>query len=367
MGGDDRQEAAEPEIPPLLELAGVGKTFGETVAVAPLDLTVNRGDFFAILGPSGCGKSTLLKMIGGFVQPTSGNIRIDGEDITRLGPEKRPVNMVFQGYGLFPHMTVRQNIAYGLKLAKLPPEEIDQRVDEAMTLVRLGELAERAIPDMSGGQQQRVALARALVMRPLILLLDEPLAALDLKLRQQMQRELRRIHDEIGGTFMFVTHDQTEALSIASRIGVMNEGRMVQEGRPEEIYASPGNEFVSTFIGEANLLQGLRQGGRVELEAGPVFTSPGEDGPVVTVIRPERMSLVGESEDGEPRLQAVIENVVFMGPYLNYELQLDSGEKLLLRIGDVKEPGSGATRPAVGDQVLVGWRLQDHRVIHRGP
>ena len=241
----------------------------------PLDLEIRRGDFLAILGPSGCGKTTLLRIIGGFVAPTSGTVEIDGQDMTAWGPEKRPTNTVFQGYGLFPHMTVRQNIAYGLRTAKRPQEEIRRRVDEAIALVRLEEFVDRSIDQLSGGQQQRVALARALIMRPRVLLLDEPLAALDLKLRQAMQEELRRIHQQIGGTFVFVTHDQGEALGLANRIAVMDKGELVQEGGPEEIYAAPKTRFVSTFIGEANVFAASRAQGWVTLEAGARLQSAG--------------------------------------------------------------------------------------------
>jgi spermidine/putrescine transport system ATP-binding protein len=243
---------------PLVRLRGVSKSYGPVAAVQTLDLEIRRGDFLAILGPSGCGKTTLLRIIGGFVAPTTGTVEIDGQNVTALGPEKRPTNTVFQGYGLFPHMTVRQNIAYGLRTAKRPPDEIATRVDAAIALVRLEEFVTRSIDQLSGGQQQRVALARALIMRPQVLLLDEPLAALDLKLRQAMQEELRRIHQQIGGTFVFVTHDQGEALGLANRIAVMDKGVLVQEGGPEEIYATPKTRFVSTFIGEANVFPGRR-------------------------------------------------------------------------------------------------------------
>src|SRR5262245_11760622 len=238
---------------PLLRLRNISKEFGAVAAVKPLDLEIHRGDFYALLGPSGCGKTTLLRMIGGFTEPTSGTVEIDGVDVTRLGPERRPTNMVFQGYGLFPHMTVRQNIAYGLRIAKLAPEDIRARVDDIIALVRLEPLAERRPEALSGGQAQRVALARALVMRPRVLLLDEPLAALDLQLRKAMQEELRRIHRSIGGTFVFVTHDQGEAMALANRIAVMNAGRIEQLGAPEEIYFAPASRFVAGFIGEANL------------------------------------------------------------------------------------------------------------------
>ncbi len=261
--GDVSREPAGAGRAPLLRLRGLSKVFGATAAVEPLDLDIYPKDFVAMLGPSGCGKTTLLRMIGGFVAPTTGTIEIAGADVTGLGPEKRPTNMVFQGYGLFPHMNVAQNIGYGLRLQKMPRDEIDRRVNDAIALVQLADLAQRGTEQLSGGQQQRVALARALVMRPKVLLLDEPLAALDLKLRQAMQEELRRIHHEIGGTFVFVTHDQSEALALANRIAVMREGRLEQVGTAQEIYDKPKTRFVSTFIGEANLLPGRRVNGRV--------------------------------------------------------------------------------------------------------
>ncbi len=262
--GDVSREPAGAGRAPLLRLRGLSKVFGATAAVEPLDLDIYPKDFVAMLGPSGCGKTTLLRMIGGFVAPTTGTIEIAGADVTGLGPEKRPTNMVFQGYGLFPHMNVAQNIGYGLRLQKMPKNEIDRRVNEAIALVQLADLARRGTEQLSGGQQQRVALARALVMRPKVLLLDEPLAALDLKLRQAMQEELRRIHHEIGGTFVFVTHDQSEALALANRIAVMREGRLEQVGTAQEIYDRPKTRFVSTFIGEANLLPGRRVNGTIQ-------------------------------------------------------------------------------------------------------
>src|SRR5262245_16795206 len=273
----------------LVRLTGVTKSFGAMVAVHPLDLEILAGDFIAILGPSGCGKTTLLRMLGGFETPTAGRIEIAGKDVTRIGPEKRPTNMVFQGYGLFPHMNVRQNVAYGLKLQRTAPAEARRRVDEMLQLVHLEELGDRPVNKLSGGQQQRVALARALVMRPAVLLLDEPLGALDLKLRKAMQVELRRIHRSLGGTFVFVTHDQEEALGLANRIAVMEAGRIIQEGGPEEIYRRPATPFVSTFIGDANLLEGQRVSGVIELACGGRFASSGRDGKVNVMIRPEAM------------------------------------------------------------------------------
>src|SRR5215510_10608573 len=241
------QRATDKTMRPLVQLRNLAKSYGGVAAVKPLDLDVAYGDFCAILGPSGCGKSTLLRMIAGFVEPTSGQIEIDGIDVTTLGPEQRPTNMVFQGYGLFPHLSVAENVGFGLALKKLPRADIATRVAEALQLVRLEGFGERMIDRLSGGQQQRVALARALIMRPKVLLLDEPLAALDLKLRHQMQEELRRIHREIGGTFIFVTHDQGEAFALANLVAVMNQGWVEQIGSPPDIYLHPKTLFVADF------------------------------------------------------------------------------------------------------------------------
>ncbi|MBM3583844.1 MAG: ABC transporter ATP-binding protein [Alphaproteobacteria bacterium] len=340
---------------PLVQLRGLTKSFGPVVAVRPLDLDIYAGDFFALLGPSGCGKTTLLRMIGGFTEPSGGTIAIDGVDVTRLGPEKRPTNMVFQGYGLFPHMTVRQNIGYGLRLARVAVAERAGRVERIMDLVRIAELAERRPDALSGGQAQRVALARALVMEPRVLLLDEPLAALDLKLRKQMQEELRRIHRQIGGTFVFVTHDQGEAMGLANRIAVMEAGSCVQEGGPEEIYRQPKTRFVSSFIGEANVLAGERRAGVVTLGAGAGFAEAGADGTVSVVVRPEDVRL-DPGADAEIRLDGRLEDVVFLGPYTRYRVVLDSGEEVVVHAGD-------AAGQAVGERVAVGWRRDRQRLV----
>ncbi len=343
---------------PLVRLRNVSKSFGATVAVKPLDLDIEHGDFVAILGPSGCGKTTLLRMIGGFIMPGSGTVEIGGADVTQLGPERRPTNMVFQGYGLFPHMNVRQNIAYGLKIAGRPPVEIDQRVGDMLAMMHLPELADRAIQDLSGGQQQRVALARALVMRPQVLLLDEPLAALDLKLRQAMQEELRRIHREIGGTFVFVTHDQGEALALANRIAVMEAGELVQQGDAEEIYARPRTRFVSTFIGEANIFEGLRSGGVVEF-AGMRVPAPGPDGRVTIVVRPEDVRLAPTALAADVAFKGVLEDMVYLGAFVRYRVRLSDGQRI------TASTAHRATRHAlaVGKPVWAGWSLDDQRVI----
>jgi ABC-type Fe3+/spermidine/putrescine transport system ATPase subunit len=337
----------------LVKVSGLTKSFGPVVAVHPLDLEIHAGDFIAILGPSGCGKTTFLRMLGGFEMPTSGRIEIAGKDVTRIGPEKRPTNMVFQGYGLFPHMTVRQNVAYGLKLQGVAPAEMKQRVDEMLGLVHLDQMADRPVQKLSGGQQQRVALARALVMRPAVLLLDEPLGALDLKLRKEMQAELRRIHRSLGGTFVFVTHDQEEALGLANRIAVMEGGRIVQEGGPQEIYRHPTTRFVSTFIGDANLLEGRRSGGTVELGCGWRFASPGREGKVHVVIRPEAMHV-----NGTGNVTGTVTDTVFLGAFTKIQLRLNDGTDVAVHI-----PGAAERLPEPGTEVRIGWRESDVRCL----
>ena len=354
-----RRDGAEA---PLVRLRNLSKTYDGVVAVRPLDLDIRRGDFFAILGPSGCGKTTLLRMIGGFIEPTTGTVEIAGTDVTRLGPERRPTNMVFQGLGLFPHMTVRQNIGYGLRIARLPRAEIAERVREVLALVRLEELAERAIHALSGGQRQRVALARTLVMRPRVLLLDEPLAALDLKLRQAMQEELRRIHIEIGGTFVFVTHDQGEALGLANVVAVMEAGVLAQVGDPEEIYLQPRTEFVSTFIGEANIVSGRRQDGKVTLQAGAAFPSDGPDGAVRVVVRPEAVALAPDAPGLAVGLSGELRDIVFMGPFVKYKVALDGGEVVAVHDADPRLRRGFE----IGRRVHLGWTLEVHRVLDDG-
>ena len=344
---------------PLLRLRNLSKNYGQVEAVRPLDLDINRGDFFAILGPSGCGKTTLLRMIGGFITPTTGTVEIAGADVTALGPEKRPTNMVFQGLGLFPHMTVRQNVAYGLRIARRPRAEINDTVQEILALVRLQDLAERRINELSGGQQQRIALARALVLRPQVLLLDEPLAALDLKLRQAMQEELRRIHRSIGGTFVFVTHDQGEALGLANAVAVMADGVIAQVGSPEDIYLQPKTRFVSTFIGEANVLTGRRTGGAVTLQAGPQFRSAGADGPVRVVVRPEAVTLEALRGDAGSGLTGTLQDVVFLGPYVKYKIALGSGEDIVSHVPSL----DGSSMFTVGSSLNVSWDPDTHRVL----
>jgi ABC-type Fe3+/spermidine/putrescine transport system ATPase subunit len=344
---------------PLVRLRGISKSYGTVAAVKRLDLEIHRGDFLAILGPSGCGKTTLLRIIGGFVAPTTGTVEIDGQDVTNWGPEKRPTNTVFQGYGLFPHMSVRQNIAYGLRTAGRPPAEIQQRVDQALALVKLEKFVDRSIEQLSGGQQQRVALARALVMQPRVLLLDEPLAALDLKLRQAMQEELRRIHRQTGGTFVFVTHDQGEALGLANRIAVMDRGEIIQEGGPEEIYAAPKTRFVSVFIGEANVFAGKRQGELVTLEAGARFHSPGADGLVTVVVRPEAMKISPTNLTADVELEGILVDVIYLGVCVKYIVALPAGQRVA-----VHNPDAALRRSlSLNASVKIGWSWVDQRVV----
>ena len=343
----------------LVRLHGVSKHYDEIVAVEPLDLEINRGDFVAILGPSGCGKTTLLRMIAGFIEPTSGWIELAGVDVTRLGPENRPTNMVFQGYGLFPHMNVRQNVGYGLRIAGLPKAEQTERVARIIALVHLEELADRNPAALSGGQQQRVALARALVMEPQVLLLDEPLAALDLQLRKTMQEELRRIHGEIGGTFVFVTHDQGEALGLANRIAVMNQGRLVQSDSPEGIYSKPASRFVASFIGDANVLPGRRRGGRIRLDAGAEFDGAGDDSPIVVVVRPEALALGSSASVGDHSVTGKVIDRIYLGSFVRYKVELDTGQMVIVHDRELEHhddifPGAA---------VHVGWPTTQHRVL----
>lgn len=342
----------------LVRLEGVSVAYGTFHALHPLDLTIAQGDFLAILGPSGCGKTTLLRAIGGFQRPSSGKILIDGQDLTSVGPEKRPTNTVFQGYGLFPHLNVRQNIGYGLRIAGRSRADIAQSVEHISGLVRLQEFLDRPIDKLSGGQRQRVALARALVMRPKVLLLDEPLAALDLKLRQAMQEELRRIHREIGGTFVFVTHDQAEALSLATRIAVMNEGHLVQIGSPEEIYERPRSRFVATFLGEANVLDARRRSNRVTLAAGGSFEHRGQDGDIAIAVRPELICIAPPPGTTDHILRGRLRDRIYLGSHLRYEIALADGSQLVV----AADAADHRNAHAPGQELTVGW-ARDAQVL----
>jgi len=344
----DRRSAAAKSA---VEAREVTKVFGGgqdmVVALDAVSLTIRENEFFTLLGPSGCGKTTLLRLIAGFEHPTSGQILLDGEDISLLPPFRRPVNTVFQNYALFPHLTVAQNIAFGLEMLDRPKAEIRETVTKVLRLVRMEELAKRRTSQLSGGQQQRVALARALAPRPKVLLLDEPLSALDLKLRKEMQIELKRLQDETGITFVFVTHDQEEALTMSDRTAVMNQGRVLQIGAPREIYDHPSERFVAHFIGETNFLAAEylgRENGRarVRLASGAVVAAslPDADpppGPVSLVIRPEHAGLV--ADPAKAVLSGRLENVVYFGTDTHYHLRLADGDRFIVRRQNTRDGG----------------------------
>ncbi len=300
---------------PAIQFTGVSKRYGSQTAVHPIDLEIQDGEFFCLLGPSGCGKSTTLSLIGGFAAPSSGEIRISGELVNQRPPHLRKVNTVFQSYALFPHMTVSDNVAFGLKMAKVPRRESEARVVEALKMVALDSYADRYPAQLSGGQQQRVAVARALVNRPAVLLLDEPLGALDLQLRKRLQVELSQIQREVGTTFVFVTHDQGEAMTMADRIAVMKDGRIEQIGTAEEIYRRPTSRFVADFIGESNFAEvEFVDGGVVTVRDRIRLTAPRHvrSGSGALMVRPECVRLAPASE-GDPGLLGTVIKISFLG------------------------------------------------------
>ncbi len=336
---------------------GVTKRFGDVVAVDDIDLEIPDGEFFSLLGPSGCGKTTTLRMVAGLEFPTEGSIKIFNEEMALRPPNKRPVNTVFQSYALFPHMTIAENVGFGLEMQKVPTAERRKRVDEALELVRLGNMGERRPKQLSGGQQQRIALARALVNRPKVLLLDEPLGALDLKLRQTMQLELKDIQKEVGITFVYVTHDQEEALTMSDRIGVMNEGKLLQIAPSEEIYERPANRFVADFIGETNFVVGevsseshvrLTDGTEVKARThSPVGTK------VTLTLRPEKIDLLHAGDpvrDGFNRLDGRVVTRLYYGDSLFYAVDLGYAQV------DVRvENRPGLRRFDVGEAAIVSF------------
>ena len=338
-----------------VEIESVTKRFGEVVAVDNVDLAIGDGEFFALLGPSGCGKTTTLRMIAGLDLPTEGSLRIFGEEVGMAPPDRRPVNTVFQAYALFPHMTVRQNIEFGLRMRGIKDPELSQRVAEATGMVRLAGMEERRPDQLSGGQQQRVALARALVNQPKVLLLDEPLGALDLKLRQEMQQELKALQREVGITFVFVTHDQEEALAMSERIGVMSEGRLLQVGTPREIYDRPASRFVADFIGRTNILEAsVESASTVRLDSGACIeaeTSTPEGSRVAVSLRPERVRLQprGTTAAESSSLDGVVRDITYLGHAVVYEVAAGPISIEVRVEGEVGEPF------APGDEVTVAW------------
>ncbi|AKJ15520.1 spermidine/putrescine ABC transporter ATP-binding protein [Streptomyces incarnatus] len=351
---------------PAVRLDGVSKQFADSYAVHRLDLDIEAGHFFSLLGPSGCGKTTTLRMIGGFSDPSEGSVLLAGEDVTALPPNRRNVNTVFQSYALFDHLSVADNVAFGLRRKGAGKAEIRQRVGEMLELVQLTGLADRKPRTLSGGQRQRVALARALVNRPAVLLLDEPLAALDLKLRRQMQVELKQIQREVGITFVFVTHDQDEALTMSDRIAVMNEGRIEQCGTPEDVYEHPAGRFVASFMGTSNLMTGTYRGGEVALDQGPALPVGRRggiaDGTAVSVsVRPEKIWL-SDFEPGMSVLSGVIRETVYSGPTTTYLIELAPGVTL-----SVLEQNTARARMedrwSGGETVEFGWRPEHCLVL----
>ncbi|WP_148573624.1 ABC transporter ATP-binding protein [Nocardioides caldifontis] len=306
--------AATAPRTPLLEIDGVSRAFGEVVALDGVSLTIAENEFFALLGPSGCGKTTLLRSIAGFESPDSGSIRLGGDDLLGLPPNRRPVNLMFQSYALFPHMSVEKNVAYGLERERLPKAEVRQRVDEVLETVGLAALAKRRPAQLSGGQRQRVALARAIVKRPRLLLLDEPLSALDRKVRAEMQLELKRLQHEVGITFVVVTHDQEEAMSMADRIAVLDGGRVQQVAGPVELYRHPANLFVAGFIGTSNLVAGRWDGTSFRTAVGMLPVSEARrqsaDDAACLVVRPEDVRI---GDPGTGVLDGVVADVTFQG------------------------------------------------------
>jgi putative spermidine/putrescine transport system ATP-binding protein len=334
--------------PPALRVDGVSKSYGHVLAVAGVDLTVEEGEFFTLLGPSGSGKTTLLRLIAGFERPDAGRIELAGHDVTSMPPHLRQTNTVFQDYALFPHMNVAENIGYGLRVKGIAKPERQQRVERALNMVRLTGLERRKPNQLSGGQRQRVALARAVVNEPQVLLLDEPLGALDLKLRQEMQLELKRIQKKVGITFVYVTHDQEEALTMSDRMAVMANGKIEQVGPPVEVYERPATEFVAGFIGISNVLE--RNGVRF-------------------VVRPEKLRML---EDGQEAVRGmsvepgIVEQVVYVGMSTRYIVRLDRGEQLVAVRQNMDAPGQALRYE--GRRVRLAW-VPGHTYVldHQGP
>ena len=361
--------------PPALALEGLRKRFGDFTAVDGVDLEVPRGEFITLLGPSGSGKTTTLRMIAGFMIPDGGSIRIAGDEMTRVPAHRRDVGMVFQNYALFPHMTAAQNIAFPLQMRHVPRQEQQQRVDEALDLVKLATFGDRYPRQLSGGQQQRIALARAIVFRPRLLLMDEPLGALDKKLREALQLEILRISRQLGATVVYVTHDQEEALVMSDRIAIFDKGRIQQLGTGEDLYERPNSMFVADFVGESNMLRGRleRDGDGTWLQRGSwrwrvdpaVASSTGvpDGGPAALVVRPEHLRVVATDapRDGANAVDAAVTEILYLGPTRKIELALPDGVAAVVR-----EPAGTAGDWRPGDQVRLEWSV-DRAVVVPDP
>jgi spermidine/putrescine transport system ATP-binding protein len=339
-----------------VSLVSLTKHFGQLAAVDSIDLEIPSGGFFSLLGPSGCGKTTTLRLIAGFEQPSSGRVFLDGRDMANTPPSKRPVNTVFQSYALFPHLRVFDNVAFGLRRAHVPRDEVRRRVGEALELVQLSDLAARKPGQLSGGQQQRVALARALVLRPAVLLLDEPLGALDAKLRRQLQVELKQLQTHVGITFVYVTHDQEEALTMSDRIAVINHGRVEQAASPRDLYEEPANAFVADFLGVSNLMDAsavgpsgdgtevrLANGISVEVRRGDIARR----GAVKVVIRPERIIVEAADVTGPNRIPGMVTNVVYLGSGIQLAVHLASGDTVTALVPNSDDSTASAWSPGL--------------------
>jgi putrescine transport system ATP-binding protein len=363
----------DPDATPYVRVERVTKKFGDFVAVDDVTLEIYQKEIFCLLGASGCGKTTLLRILAGFERPTSGRVFIDGVDMTDIPPYERPVNMMFQSYALFPHLTVEQNVAFGLKQDRVPRAEITQRVGEMLDLVKLSQFAKRKPHQLSGGQRQRVALARALVKKPKLLLLDEPLAALDKKLREHTQFELINIQETLGVTFIVVTHDQEEAMTLSSRIGVMNHGEIIQIGTPSEIYEYPTSRFVAEFIGSVNMFEGKLiedEPGYVRIQSddleAPILVDHGvSSAPGATIwaaVRPEKMMLSRERPQGSDNWAAVtVAEIAYMGDLSIYLLRLASGK--MLRVTQPNTHRHAEDRITWDEQVYVHWHASSPVVV----
>ena len=329
-------------IDKIIDIKHLSKSFGEKKVLEDINLYIRRGEFLTLLGPSGCGKTTLLRMIAGFLQPDEGSIMMDGKELAGIPPHERPLNTVFQRYALFPHLDVYDNIAFGLKLKKVPADEIDKRVRRVLKLVAMSDYEDRDVETLSGGQQQRIAIARAIVNQPKVLLLDEPLAALDLKMRKDMQIELKEMHKKLGITFIYVTHDQEEALTLSDTIVVLNEGRIQQIGTPVDIYNEPVNSFVADFIGESNILNGTMVRDRRVRFIGHEFDCVdegfGEENPVDVVVRPEDIYFT--TEEAKTQFTATVASCTFKGVHYEMFVNTDQGYELMIQDYDPYPVGS---------------------------
>jgi spermidine/putrescine transport system ATP-binding protein len=360
---------------PSVELRSVTKRFDQLAAVDDVDLELSRGEFFTLLGPSGCGKTTTLRMVAGFERPSAGEIRIEGEDVAHLPPHKRPTNTVFQSYALFPHLDVEANVAFGLKRKRVPRDEIAKRVSAELRRVGLAAEARRRPSQLSGGMQQRVALARALVNLPKVLLLDEPLGALDLKLRKELQVELKRIQRDVGITFVYVTHDQEEALTMSDRIAVMNRGRIEQVGIPEEVYNRPATTFVAGFIGVSNMMPATVTGPEeVRLDQGQTIPTPtdafsaGER--CHAVVRPEKLQVEhgGEGNGGsdKPRVEGVVTSSLYLGTATQLAVDLGEGVRMTVLVPNADE-SERQRLPGGGARVALSWEPEHMHLVRESP